>query len=284
MYFSLSFRNSMPWCVYFGKYRQSRQWEHRGRKCPFHLLVYVTGGNAVFSYADRSVEMNAGDWLLIPKDTFYSADTSDYCEYYYFHFSADLIPCGDTLPETKNEWGFGFTAEPVETANDPSAACFLTDFLHFPDHVSVMLPLCAKLHHRLYKPQSEAEYEFQLIFGQILLELSKQLRNAADPPCSALVNRIVNYIHENLSETITLNQLADRFGLSKSYILRLFRQTFNTTVTVYINNVKLDNAAQLLLTSKKNINEISEFLGFSDSAYFSRLFKRRFGVCPSKYN
>ncbi len=284
MYYSLSFRDSMPWCVYFGQYRQSNHWEHRGKKLPFHLLIYVTGGSAVFNHSGSSYEVRTGDWLLIPRDTFYTADTADFCEYYYFHFTANLRECGDVLPENKSGWGFGYSAEPQENIAENSTVCCLTDYMRFPEHSTVMLPLCAKLHHRLFKLQSEAEYEFQLIFGQILLELSKQLRNSADPPSSALVNKIVYFIHENISEPITLNDLAEHFGLSKSYILKLFRQTFNTTVTVYINNVKLDNALQLLLTSMMNINEISAFLGYTDSAYFSRLFKRRFGICPSKYN
>ena len=283
MYYSISFRDSMPWCVYFGRYRQKKHWEHRGKKIPFHLLVYVIGGSATFRYSDRSYEVKTGDWLLIPRDTFYTADTEDFCDYYYFHFTADITCCGETLPENKNGWGYGYSCEPVEKAAEFSSSCCLTDLVHFPEHSTVMLPLCVKLHDRLYRLQPEAEYDFQLIFGQILLELSKLLRNSATSSSAFLVNRIAYYIHENVSEAVTLTDLAEHFGLSKSYILKLFRQNFNTTVTVYINNVKLDHAAQLLITSMMNINEISEFLGYSDPAYFSRLFKRRFGVSPSKY-
>ena len=283
MYYSLSFRDGMPWCVYFGRYRQKERWEHRGKKIPFHLLVYVIDGSASFRYSERAYEVKAGDWLLIPRDTFYTADTEDWCEYYYFHFTADLAPCGDTLPESKNGWGNGYSVEPAEKAAESSSACCLADFVHVPDHSALMLPLCVKLHDRLYRFQPEAEYEFQLIFGQILLELSKLLRDSASLLSTVLVNRIAYHIHENVSKAVTLTDLAQHFGVSKSYILKLFRQNFHTTVTVYINNVKLDHAAQLLVTSLMNINEISEFLGYSDPAYFSRLFKRRFGVSPSRY-
>ena len=82
---------------------------------------------------------------------------------------------------------------------------------------------------------------------------------------------------------MTLNGLSEHFRYSKTFLLMLFRQSFHTTVTEYINNEKLDCAVRLLRTSIMNINEISDYLGFSDPAYFSRLFKKRFGICPSRY-
>ena len=186
--------------------------------------------------------------------------------------------------ENKSNWGFGYLSEPTDSNVELSSSCCLADWLHFQEHSTVMLPLCVKMHHMLYKLQPEAEFEFQLIFGQILLELSKLLRNSICSSSSAVINKIVYYIHKNVTKSITLYDLSEHFGLSKSYILKLFRQNFNTTVTVYINNVKLDNAVQLLLTSKMNINEISDFLGYNNPTYFTRLFKKRFGVSPSKYN
>lgn len=286
MYYSLSFRDCMPWCVYFGQYRQSNHWEHNGTKRPFHLLVFVTGGKAVFRFSGKTFEVGEGDWVLVPGGTFYSADTDDWCEYYYFHFNASLIPCGEVCPEPKSSWGSVRSEEESEAlpALDPSNGCVLSDYMHFPAQSPEFLPLCAQLHQKLFKKQSEAEYEYQLTFCQMLLELSKQLRCSAEPESSSLINTIVNYIHEHITEPITLNSLSERFRYSKTFLLKLFRQTLHTTVTEYINNEKLDCAVQLLRTSIMNINEISDYLGFSDPAYFSRLFKKRFGICPSKYN
>ncbi len=276
----------MPWCVYFGQYRQSRHWEHSGTKRPFHLLVYVTGGTAVFRFADKTYEVGEGDWILVPGGTFYSADTKDFCEYYYFHFNAKLTAIGECLPEAKSAWGGGFPGSeengPIPPAEDASG-CVLTEYMNYPAHEAVMLPLCAQLHQRLFKKQSEAEYEYQLTFCQVLLELSKQLRSSAVPQTETLVNTIVTYIQEHITEPVTLNGLSEHFRYSKTFLLKLFRQSFHTTVTEYINNEKLDCAVRLLRTSIMNINEISDYLGFSDPAYFSRLFKKRFGICPSRY-
>ena len=55
------------------------------------------------------------------------------------------------------------------------------------------------------------------------------------------------------------------------------------SVTTYINCVKLDYAAQLLRTGEMNVTQIADYLGYSDGGYFSRLFRKRFGICPSKF-
>ena len=224
MYYSLSFHGVMPWCIYFGQYRQNNHWEHSGKKIPFHLLVYVTSGSAVFDFSDHSYEMHAGDCLLIPGDTFYTAYTTGYCEYYYFHFTAKLTQCDETLLENKSNWGFGYLAEPTDSNVELTSVCCLAEWLHFPEHSTVMLPLCVKMHHLLHKLQPEAEFEFQLIFGQILLELSKLLRNNISTSTSAVMNKIVYHIHKNATKSISLNDIAEHFGLSKSYILKLFHQ------------------------------------------------------------
>ena len=146
-----------------------------------------------------------------------------------------------------------------------------------------LLPLCAKLHHYLHIVMPEAEYEFQLIFSQLLLELSKCLRKEMGSASTALLNKITYYIHEHLTDPLTLSDIAEYFGISKSYLVKLFRQSLHTSVTVYINRIKMEQAAQLLKTSLMNISEIASFMGYQDPAYFSRVFKKHFGQSPSKY-
>lgn len=283
MYYGLSYQEGLPWCVYFGRYRQNPPWEHRGRTCPFHLLVYVIGGNAVFQLEDSHYTVSEGDVILIPQNTYYVVETKTFCEYYYFQFKGNFHACS-TLPGIlTNSWGLGYSEEPNGETVRSDLACYLTTFMHFTDHKSQLLPLCGKLHHYLYIPVPEAEYAFQLIFSQILLELSKCLRKETEPANASLLSKIMYYIQENLSESLTLQDIAEHFNISKSYLMKLFRQSLHSSVTVYINRIKMDHAAQLLRTSMMNISEIAAFLGYHDPAYFSRVFKKYFGQSPSQF-
>ena len=283
MYYSLSFRERFPWCAYFGRYRQQPPWDHRGKTCPFHLLVYVVSGTAEFQVGEELYPMQTGDVLLIPENTHYTAATDSYCEYYFFHFTGILREYASLPDIMKSPWGCGYQSEPKEISEEPLAACFLASHMPFAPYRDQLLPLCAKLNHYLYINLPEAEYEFQLIFSQLLLEFSKCLRMESGDVSTSLLNKITYFIHEHLTESLSLVDIAEHFNISKSYLTKLFRQHLHTSVTVYINRIKMDYAAQLLRTSLMNVSEISVFLGYHDPAYFSRVFKKYFGQSPSKY-
>ena len=283
MYYGISYQKSMPWCVFFGRYRQKTGWEHQGRKLPFHLLVFMIDGKAVFTTSEHEIEVSDGDWILIPQDTHYAAKTDSSCEYYFFHFKGELAE-SDVIPDAACcDWGFGYSKEPREDETKEAASCFLSPYMSFPEYKHLLSPYCSRLHHYLYVTEPEAEYEFQLVFLQLLLELSRLLRGEVSSTMNVVVNKIVYYIHENLSVPMTTDSLAEHFGISKSYLMKLFKQTFNTSVLGYINRVKMEYAAQLLRTSVMNISEVAEFLGYEDQAYFSRIFKKYFGQSPSKF-
>ncbi|MGM9625378.1 MAG: AraC family ligand binding domain-containing protein, partial [Eubacteriales bacterium] len=194
MYYGLSYREGLPWCVYFGRYRQKPPWEHRGRICPFHLLVYVISGDAVFRLQDNVYVVSEGDVILIPQNTYYTVETKTFCEYYFFQFKGNFHACR-TLPGMLiSNWGFGYSEEPNEETAESGVACYLTTYMHVPDYKNQLSPYCAKLHHYLHIPVPEAEYEFQLTFSQILLELSKCLRNEIEPANASLLSKIIYYI------------------------------------------------------------------------------------------
>jgi AraC-like DNA-binding protein len=70
--------------------------------------------------------------------------------------------------------------------------------------------------------------------------------------------------------------------ISESYAERLFKKHFGITATEYIHNEKLYYACELLRNTGLNISAIADYLGYTDVFYFSRRFKRKFGVSPTK--
>ena len=79
-----------------------------------------------------------------------------------------------------------------------------------------------------------------------------------------------------------VHDICTYFNLSRSYLARLFKQYLQMTPTAYINNEKMHYAGELLQNTDMNISEIAEYLGYCDVFYFSRLYKRTFGVPPSR--
>ena len=87
----------------------------------------------------------------------------------------------------------------------------------------------------------------------------------------------------HLTETITTAQLAKLCNISEPYLRKLFQNLFGVSPIVYIRNLKIDYAKELLLFGEYSVTEVAMMSGFNDSAYFSREFKKATGVSPNGY-
>lgn len=96
-------------------------------------------------------------------------------------------------------------------------------------------------------------------------------------------NDVFVYIEDNYNKDISTSELSDIAHISTYYFCRIFKQTTGKTPTEYINEVRLRKSIELMKKETMNITEIAIESGFNDANYFSRLFKKKYGVSPSKY-
>ena len=75
-----------------------------------------------------------------------------------------------------------------------------------------------------------------------------------------------------------------RINLSRrKYLSRLFKKEMGITLTAYIADLRTKKAAELLKTSMLSVAEIAMYVGYPDSNYFVKVFKKRYGMTPSAY-
>ncbi|MDF2483945.1 MAG: two component transcriptional regulator, AraC family [Herbinix sp.] len=91
------------------------------------------------------------------------------------------------------------------------------------------------------------------------------------------------YIKDHLTEELSLATVADKVGLSMSYLSTLFTQNLNCSFIDYLNHARIDVACAYMHDSKMKVYEIAYKVGFHDDKYFSRVFKKVTGVSPSMY-
>ncbi len=91
------------------------------------------------------------------------------------------------------------------------------------------------------------------------------------------------YISHHFHKKISIKTICAEIGCSKSALITAFKREYGTTVNVYINEVRLNEAVLLIEQGECKIGEISEACGFSDQSYFSKVFAAKFGVPPSEY-
>ncbi len=93
----------------------------------------------------------------------------------------------------------------------------------------------------------------------------------------------VHYTESNFASNVNLDDVSIAASTDKFYFCKLFKKISGATFTDYLNFVRLGNAEHMLLTTDKNISEISFECGFSSIQYFNRRFKAKNGCSPKEY-
>ena len=108
------------------------------------------------------------------------------------------------------------------------------------------------------------------------------LRTLVNENGRTLENRLSHYIAEDLSSNLSVDTLCRAFHLSRNEIYDIFRRRFDSTVADFVKERRMQTACKLCETGMP-INKIAEKIGIPDYNYFSKQFKRRFGMSPTAY-
>lgn len=123
---------------------------------------------------------------------------------------------------------------------------------------------------------------------QMLTDLLEHIASLLQPvhpelPGAQEVARVLAYIQEHLAEKITLAQLARVVNFNETYLCTIFRSHMGTSIFNYINQTRVECAAEKLRGSDAQLKEIAASLGFSDQFYFNKMFRKYYGISPSEY-
>ena len=94
---------------------------------------------------------------------------------------------------------------------------------------------------------------------------------------------MLHFIREHYGEKILLEDIAQSANISERECLRTFRKTIGRTPFDFLNEYRLSRARELLEETDRPVTEIAFETGFSDGAYFGKLFRKQYGCSPSHY-
>lgn len=130
----------------------------------------------------------------------------------------------------------------------------------------------------------------EIMLGSVLLELIYEA--AKNAKSSAVITKIdnesavlkaVKYIKDNLSDDLSLNSVAAYVSLSPIHFHNTFKVAVGKTLHEFVEEQRIKEAVNLLITSNMNLSEIAYNCGFSSQSYFSFAFKRKMKTTPRKY-
>lgn len=112
---------------------------------------------------------------------------------------------------------------------------------------------------------------------------SKRTDNVRNSDEQTTIKYLKEYVENNYIYDISMQEAAEEMGYSDAYFSKLFKQYFNQNFTAYLTEYRIKKAKELLSNTNHSIKDISRMVGYTDSNYFAKIFKRLVGEIPSKY-
>lgn len=101
--------------------------------------------------------------------------------------------------------------------------------------------------------------------------------------CYLYAHQAYDCIMRNFANKITIGAIADIVGLSRSHLFTCFKKTYQISPKQFLDQVRMENAASMLISKKLNIAQIARNVGFEDELAFSKAFKSYFKYCPTDF-
>lgn len=125
---------------------------------------------------------------------------------------------------------------------------------------------------------------YQELYTEVTMAFSyKEDDLSAGGQYSVYTKKAIIFINENYKANISLIDIVERLNINSEYFCRIFKKETGKTFLTYLTDYKMKKAEELLIKSDLSIQEISDKLGYSSVAYFSRVFKNKTGENPYKY-
>ena len=145
----------------------------------------------------------------------------------------------------------------------------------------------------LLKPVSEEELVTNLEQAIWMAERAEERKSVFNPDLqeshyenikmNAVADNIREFIRLHYKEDISLQDVAGSMNYSEAYFCKIFKQCFDKSFLVYLTEYRVEKAKALLADMKTNIKDVSAEVGYRDSNYFARVFKRSTGITPTEY-
>lgn len=248
--------------VYYYQVKSSN-YVFNGEKHQYWELTYIDNGHLITEVDGNEYNLKQHDIMLYAPGQFHSQrmDGKDACSYLTIIFEMDFLN-NDLLCNQV----FHSSRKTINALQEFISTCD-KDGPYFKD-------LCIS-------------YLNQTIIQLLQMNSIKPTKIANSPTQQKFedqfLNEIIMYINYNYFQPLTVDQICQKFSISRSSLQQLFNKNLGIAPKQYIAQLKLKKAKFLIKENKFTISEISEKLGYTSIHYFSRKFKKEFNLSPSEY-
>lgn len=261
--------------LYISKSKYGEDWHSTSHFHPFTEIFFITHGNGTMEIDSIDVAVKEGDLIIInpncPHTEKSSYNRMDQLEYIVFAIN-NLALANKSLPKLNGD--------------DPNPTYY--KIMNLNNNKSVILYYLNTLVREVEEKQANYELACKSILTLFIIYISRNTESTlliADNPEKLNIEcvKIKNYIDSHYSENITLDILSNLSYVNKFHLVHLFTKQMGISPINYLINKRIEESKNLLTTTNYSIRDISTIVGFSNSSYFSQMFKKFTGDSPRIY-
>ncbi|HAN22075.1 MAG: hypothetical protein A2Y15_07630 [Clostridiales bacterium GWF2_36_10] len=229
----------------------------------YHLVHYIHKGKGIFHADGREYHLKEGQMFFIfPGNiSYYVADELDPWEYYWLGFgggSANQLLCQVGVTQQN----------PIfNCMNKPQMVhCLQSMIQNYNNNPSHLMRFTGLM------------YTFISYLMDECLDSVPSLRST-----DQYFNRAAEYIGQNYSHSLTVEEVADFVGIDRKYLFFIFKKNCSLSPKDYIIKFRMDKACELMGNKALSISTIAHSVGYSDALLFSKMFKKSLGKSPTDY-
>lgn len=233
-----------------------KEWENVGAVYPYNRIYLIKEGLAEIEVNGENVVLEPGWLYFFPAFQISHVKLHSPLTHYYIHF---------------------ISSAESEFYNLMDNCDFLNKIPYREELETVFQIAMANRLQRDAMEIFQEEAVLRLLLAPFIVPNSFRL------PENERVMEVVNYINANIEKNITVEQMAQIAGYTRSHFCVVFRKVFKIPPKEYVLQLKIKKAQELMMNKSLSISEISNELGFYSYSYFTRLFKSKTNFSPSEY-
>lgn len=228
------------------------------------IFIYCIEGKGEMMLGKEKIQITPNTFHIIPKNTphEYNSSTIDPWSIYWMHYG------GISTEQLYRRY--------LELRNNDGSVAYDSNRIALFDEIFNMYQSEYTI------PKLEYANIMALRYISTFVYATKEITTESDQQTN-MINSIIEFLIDNLDKTYKADEIAEQFKCSPSYLFNLFKKRTGYSIIHFFNLKKIQRACEYLKYTELSIKEISYKVGIQDPLYFSRTFKKNFGVSPKDY-
>lgn len=288
--------NEIPKVMLLGKESLIPPRCHYSRSITEYVLYVVVSGSLKLYVNGSLITLVAGDVYLFGKGDSQKPAESSFCEYYYIHFQSESLREMDMDYE-----------EYISLLHKKHDACMRTDAFSLGCYEYLTVYVAQKNHISQEKLLDSMKKLLQQSVMTTMCKLPERRLEVSNALSTLLIRlesnsmkeagrndlkfrkiydtarEIASYIERHYAQAITGEDIEEKFFLTFDHANRIFHKTMGCSIIKYRNIVRIQYAKAKMRATNMPVKEIAAEVGFENTHYFSRIFKKNEGLTPSEY-